>query len=96
MILRIGDEFFSVHRNIVSARSPVFRSMFDKEVKENIRDVPDLDADTLRSLLLFLYTENCEKDLQWQNASDLFKAAHLYRIEICRGLLFFKGQSQQI
>ncbi|GIY64636.1 speckle-type POZ protein-like B [Caerostris extrusa] len=80
VILRTGDELFSIHRNIVSARSPLFRGMFDKETKENeIIDVPDLDADTLRKLLLFLYTETV-KDLQWKNASDLFKAAHLYRI----------------
>ncbi|GIY23068.1 TD and POZ domain-containing protein 4 [Caerostris darwini] len=89
--LRTGDEFFSVHRNIVSARSPVFRSMFDKEVKEHdVIDVPDLDADTLQSLLLFLYTETA-KDPQCQDASDLFKAAHLYRMgdlaEVCSSFL---------
>ncbi|GIY61089.1 BTB domain-containing protein [Caerostris extrusa] len=96
-ILRTGGEFFPIHRNIVSARSPVFRRMFDKEMRENeFIDVPDLDADTLRNLLLFLYTETV-KDLQWQNASQLFKAAHLYQIRDCERLPFFlKGESLRI
>ncbi|GIX78202.1 uncharacterized protein CDAR_509001 [Caerostris darwini] len=96
-VLRTGEEFFPIHRNIVSARSPVFRRMFDKEMKENeLIDVPDLDADTLRNLLLFLYTETV-KDLQWQNASQLFKAAHLYQIRDCERLPFFlEGESLRI
>ncbi|GIZ01719.1 speckle-type POZ protein-like B [Caerostris extrusa] len=78
--LRVGNESFPVHKSILSSRSPVFKNMFNNDMKEDRTiDISDLDAKLLGDLLLFMYTETVE-DLRWESASDLFKASHLYQM----------------
>ncbi|GIX94328.1 speckle-type POZ protein B [Caerostris extrusa] len=76
---------FPVHRAVLAARSPEFKSMFTSK-KETEADsavvvlVEDLDDDTAQRLLLFLYTGVLE-DLQWDTAYKLLKTAEKYQIE---------------
>ncbi|GFU28143.1 TD and POZ domain-containing protein 4 [Nephila pilipes] len=91
--LRTGNENFPVHKNILSVRSPVFRAMFGNEMREKTSkdlDLPDIDADILRRLLLFLYTDTV-KNLDWESALDLYRAADHYEVldlrEKCSTLL---------
>ncbi|GIY26994.1 TD and POZ domain-containing protein 1 [Caerostris extrusa] len=80
--LRTGAETFPAHWFILSARSPVFRAMFQSDMKEKAQDcihIEDVDADTVRRLLLYMYTDACE-DLQWESASQLYAAADKYQI----------------
>ncbi|GIY49748.1 speckle-type POZ protein [Caerostris darwini] len=78
--LRVGTESFSVHKSILSSRSPVFRNMFKNGTKEGEAiEICDLDAKLLRDLLLFLYTETVD-DLQWESATALLKASHMYQV----------------
>ncbi|CAL1292333.1 unnamed protein product [Larinioides sclopetarius] len=78
--LRAGKESFQVHKNILSARSPMFKAMFSSDMMEKDRntiDLPDLDGVTLRRLLFYIYT-NTLKDLPLEKAFDLFRAADEY------------------
>ncbi|GFS80042.1 TD and POZ domain-containing protein 1 [Nephila pilipes] len=80
--LRTASETFSVHKAILSARSPVFRKMFMKDIEESTRqcvDIPHLEDETVRRMLLFMYT-NTLKDLQWESASKLYIAAVKYEM----------------
>ncbi|KAF8771300.1 Speckle-type POZ protein like [Argiope bruennichi] len=76
------SEILSAHWFILTARSPVFRAMFESDMKEKAKDtisVVDLEPDTVRRLLLYLYTDTLE-ELHWEAASDLYVAAETYQI----------------
>ncbi|CAL1294985.1 unnamed protein product [Larinioides sclopetarius] len=73
---------FPVHTAILSARSPVFKAMFSNDMKEKTNgcvDVSDLQDETVRRFLLYLYTDQLE-DLTWDEALQLFKAADKYAV----------------
>ncbi|GFW48230.1 speckle-type POZ protein [Trichonephila clavipes] len=80
--LRTTTQTFHSHKIILSARSPVFRAMFTTDMKEKIQecvDVPDLEDDTVRRMLLYMYTNDLE-GLQWNLAVKLYDAADKYLI----------------
>ncbi|GFU84712.1 TD and POZ domain-containing protein 3 [Trichonephila clavipes] len=80
--LRTESETFHAHKTILSARSPVFLAMFTTDMKESIQDyvdVSDLENDTVRRMLLYVYTNNLE-DLHWESAFKLYPAADKYQI----------------
>ncbi|GBL99082.1 Speckle-type POZ protein-like B [Araneus ventricosus] len=80
--LRTNTQTFSAHKLILSARSPVFRATFTHDMKENMNgcvDIEDLDSDTVRRMLEFMYTDSLE-DLEWENAKNLYFAADKYQI----------------
>ncbi|KAF8771528.1 Speckle-type POZ protein B like protein [Argiope bruennichi] len=82
MKLRTNTQTFSTHKLILSARSPVFRAMFTHDMKEKVKDcvdIEDLDSDSVRRMLLFMYTDNLE-DMEWENAKSLYFAADKYEI----------------
>ncbi|GFT86861.1 TD and POZ domain-containing protein 4 [Trichonephila clavipes] len=73
---------FPAHKNILSARSLVFRNMFTSDMKEKNTgcvDIDDLDDDTVQRLLLYIYTATVQ-DLQWDSACNLYAAADKYEI----------------
>ncbi|XP_055941844.1 speckle-type POZ protein B-like [Argiope bruennichi] len=82
MELRTSTQSFPVHKNILSVRSPVFRRMFSNDMKEvNIGcvDITDLEDDTVRRMIQYIYTDSLE-DLQLENAIKLYVAADKYEI----------------
>ncbi|CAL1291024.1 unnamed protein product [Larinioides sclopetarius] len=82
IILNAANKSIPCHRVILCSRSPVFKAMFDNQMKEAIKreiDIPDLDGDTLHRLLLYLYSEELE-DMNWTIAKKLLYAANKYEI----------------
>ncbi|GFQ91701.1 hypothetical protein TNCT_134701 [Trichonephila clavata] len=80
--LRTSTKTFSAHKNILSARSPIFKEMFRKYTKDKTMgcvDLTDIDADTIHRMLLYLYTDTLE-DLKCETASALYVAAEKYQI----------------
>ncbi|GBM23461.1 Protein roadkill [Araneus ventricosus] len=80
--LQVGSDVIQTHKNILSARSPVFKAMFTKDMKEtNSKTVviEDLDSDTVRRLLLYMYTDAIH-DYQWENIMNLYFAADKYEV----------------
>ncbi|GIY18664.1 hypothetical protein CDAR_11861 [Caerostris darwini] len=80
--LRTTTDTFHAHKIILSARSPVFRAMFTSDMKENVQqcvEIPDVDADTMREMLRYIYTDTVT-DLQWKNAYKLYEVADKYGI----------------
>ncbi|GFS73576.1 speckle-type POZ protein B [Trichonephila clavipes] len=73
---------FHTHKAILSARSPVFRAMFTTDMLENIQervDLPDVEADTVRRMLLYVYSNKLE-GLRWDSSLKLYSAADKYEI----------------
>ncbi|CAL1276732.1 unnamed protein product [Larinioides sclopetarius] len=80
--LETKTSVFPAHTTILSARSPVFRAMFSADMKEKLNgsvDVSDLDDETVRQLLLFLYSNKLQ-ELKWEDALRLYDAADKYEI----------------
>ncbi|GIY37835.1 TD and POZ domain-containing protein 4 [Caerostris extrusa] len=81
--LQAGFNCFVVHKNILAARSPVFKALFEKESKEMASgciNITKLDPDILRRILLYIYTDSVEY-LQWETAFNLFKGADMYGLQ---------------
>ncbi|XP_055941847.1 speckle-type POZ protein B-like [Argiope bruennichi] len=81
-VLRTSTSTFPVHKGILSARSPVFRSMFSSDMKENNSgyvDIDDFEDDIVHRMLLYMYTDSLE-DLRFENAPNLYRIADKYQI----------------
>ncbi|GFW62712.1 TD and POZ domain-containing protein 3 [Trichonephila clavipes] len=73
---------FPAHKNILSARSPVFKAMFTNDMREKNSecvDIEDFDNDTVQRLLLYIYTATLQ-DLRWDSACNLYASADKYEI----------------
>lgn len=77
--LKVDGKEFEVHMSILSARSPVFKAMFQhkmRESKEKKVDISDLSADTVQQMLQHIYTG--EVSTLEQSAESLLEAADKY------------------
>ncbi|GIZ05087.1 TD and POZ domain-containing protein 3 [Caerostris extrusa] len=80
--LRVATENLRVHKTVLCARSPVFKAMLTSNMKETISqvmDIPDLEIDVVRRMLVFMYTDTVD-DIGWETASKLYAAADKYGI----------------
>lgn len=83
----VGDddrEPLLAHRNILSARSPVFKAMFEHEMLENKRsrvDIEDVGYDVMKELLKYLYTAKLTGNLGLNMMAELLVAAEKYNVE---------------
>merc|ERR1712126_125361 len=80
--LQCGEKIFDCHKVMLSARSPVFRAMFQAEMEEkktNKVDINDLHPDILAEMLHFIYTGKTPK--LDEIAGDLLGAADRYQID---------------
>ncbi|PRD34438.1 UNVERIFIED_CONTAM: spop [Trichonephila clavipes] len=80
--LKTKMKTFHVHRFVLCARSPVFRSMLTidmKESKEKCIEIYDLDTESVEALLYFLYTGHIQ-NIEWETATKLYYAADKYDI----------------
>jgi len=80
--LHCGDQVFDCHQVILAVRSPVFRAMFEADMKEKKTrkvDVKDIRPDVLSEALTFIYTGMTPNldDL----AEDLLVAADKYQLD---------------
>ncbi|GFR00815.1 tdpoz3 [Trichonephila clavata] len=82
IMLSTETKTFPSHSAVLCARSPVFKATLTNDMKEMIKgsvDIMDLDADTVRRMLSYMYTDSVE-DLQWESALRLYEAANKYEI----------------
>ncbi|GBN01028.1 Protein roadkill [Araneus ventricosus] len=91
--LRVDSDILPVHKVILGARSPTFNAMFTNDYKETSCGhvlVSDINSDTIRRFLIYMYTDRIE-NLTIENATKLYYAADKYRVlclrEICASFL---------
>ncbi|GBM76967.1 Protein roadkill [Araneus ventricosus] len=80
--LRAGSKLFPAHKCILSARSSVFKAMFSRDMMEKTSqfvEITDVNEDTLRELLSYIYTDSVG-ELEWRGAADLYRAADKYEL----------------
>ncbi|GBO28546.1 TD and POZ domain-containing protein 4 [Araneus ventricosus] len=80
--LKTSSGTFPAHKVILSASSSVFKTMFSNDAKENNSeyvDIKELDDDTVKRMLHYIYTSSAE-DLTWESATGLYDAANKYGI----------------
>ena len=61
--IKCGDKTFDAHQVILSTWSPVFRGMFQAEMKEKetkIVEIQDLEPDVMLEMLKFIYIGSCD------------------------------------
>ena len=93
VILLAEDREFKAHRNILSARSPVFAGMFGNDMQESATgrvDIPDIKAEVLQELLTYIYTDDCPALVAQGNvvdkARELLYAADKYQLTRLKAL----------
>ncbi|KAF8786827.1 Speckle-type POZ protein like [Argiope bruennichi] len=91
--IKTKTKSFHVHKLLLCARSPVFKTMLTTDMKEkncNSIQIEELEDDIVQQFLHFMYTDNLE-DLQWESAIKLYYAGDKYEIEklkiICSAFL---------
>ncbi|CAL1287253.1 unnamed protein product [Larinioides sclopetarius] len=80
--LHTVTETFPAHTAILSAKSPVFEAMFAskmKEADEKCVQIDDVDAETVKRMLVFLYSGKVD-ELEWKDAKELYFAADKYQL----------------
>lgn len=82
LILKIGDIELRTHRDILRARSRVFQSMLDhdmKEKKSGVIDIPDCDPQAMELFLSYVYCGRVET-LDQSNMLGLYYVADKYEM----------------
>ncbi|XP_014233149.1 TD and POZ domain-containing protein 4-like [Trichogramma pretiosum] len=81
--LSVGNQSFHAHKAILANCSQVFATMFNidmKESKDNIVKINDLNAETVQSMLQFVYTRKVEQ-LNENIVINLLMASDKYQME---------------
>ncbi|XP_028624726.1 TD and POZ domain-containing protein 1-like [Grammomys surdaster] len=82
--LLVGGHEFRAHKAILAARSPVFRAMFEHEVKErlmNLIEIHDLDPQVFKEMMGFIYTGKAPHFHSHSIATGVLAAADKYGLE---------------
>ncbi|XP_003740867.1 speckle-type POZ protein B [Galendromus occidentalis] len=82
VMLAVNGKEFYAHKAILAARSPVFNAMFEHDLEEKKTsrvEISDMDEDTLKEMLRFIYTG--KSNALDKMADDLLAAADKYALE---------------
>nr|XP_015910427.1 TD and POZ domain-containing protein 3 [Parasteatoda tepidariorum] len=80
--LHCGSDVFRAHKNILSARSPVFAAMFLNPMRESHQDfveIQGMEPSILRKMLEYIYSSKTEP-LNATLACELLSAAYMYQL----------------
>ena len=79
--IKVGvDGTFKVHKSILAIQSPVFDTMFDSKMQENVSGkmiIPDFSAGAVDDFLHFIYNGEVRS---FSNAMELFVLAEKYQV----------------
>ncbi|XP_015903519.1 uncharacterized protein [Parasteatoda tepidariorum] len=81
--LKTRDKIIAAHKCLLSARSPVFATMFDQDMLETqtgVVNIPDVESDTLQSFLEFLYTDTIT-NTDYEKLLKLMFVAEKYQVD---------------
>lgn len=84
--IEVGEERVEAHRNILAARSPVFRAMLSSSMQEGLEKkivIKDLEPRAVQDMVGYLYTGSVKTET-WENDDlclGLLQAAHVYKVD---------------
>lgn len=82
LILKVGDKELRAHRDILRARSRVFESMLDHDMKEKnsgVIDIRDCNVQAMEQFLTYVYCGKVE-NLDKSNMLELYYVADKYEM----------------
>ncbi|XP_028638504.1 TD and POZ domain-containing protein 5-like [Grammomys surdaster] len=82
--LLVGGYEFRAHKAILAARSPVFRAMFEHEMKEGLTnrvEIQDLDPQVFKEMMGFMYTGKVPHFQSYWMTIGVLAAADKYGLE---------------
>ena len=85
IVIRVKKEKFNAHKTVLSARSPVFRAMFQSNLTEtqtNKLKIKGITPAVFKELLRFMYTDQVEQ-LE-ELAEELLAAAEKYMLDLLK------------
>lgn len=82
VMFTVSGESFAAHKNILAARSPVFRAEFSGEMQEKASqcvEIKDMDPQVFKAMLHFIYTDMVPLDFnnQQEKVDGTVMAQHL-------------------
>ncbi|XP_034349432.1 TD and POZ domain-containing protein 1-like [Arvicanthis niloticus] len=93
--LLVAGHEFGAHKAILAARSPVFRAMFEHEMKESLTnhvEIQDLDPQVFREMMRFIYSGKVPQLHSHSMATGVLAAADKYGLEglkvLCEDALY--------
>jgi len=97
VLIKCQDRSFEAHQLILSASSPVFRGMFQADMKEKKNqqlEIEDIEPDVVVEMLKWCYNRSCvatEENPDLDMVADLLVASDKYQIatlrNVCQSLL---------
>ena len=85
MEIDCGGKVFPCHKLVLSARSPVFKAMFESKMKESVSGkvtIEDIKPEIMNEMLHFIYTSRiAKKNIMVEFAIELLAAADKYQLE---------------
>lgn len=88
--IKCEDQTFDAHQVILATRSPVFRAMFQAEMKEKDSRqlvIRDLKATVIPEMLKYIYTGSCcvkDEKPDMEEVSALLEAADKYQMDVLK------------
>ena len=85
-----GERTFSCHKNILSARSPVFKAMFQADMKETASgkvEIKDYSPDVIQQMIRYIYSSRPfdETDVEdREQIMELLRAADQYKLDLLK------------
>ena len=86
--IKCGDQTFDAHQLVLSARSPVFKTMLQTEMKEKktgLIEIKDFDPNIIQEVLNYIYTGDLyssDEELSSEIVEDIMEAADKYQLDI--------------
>ena len=96
MEIDCGGKLFPCHKLIMSARSPVFKAMFDVEMKERESGkvtIEDIKPEIMTEMLHFIYTGLVKDSVTTEFSKELLAAADKYQLESLKDICQYKIRS---
>ena len=82
-----GGQVFHCHKLILSTRSPVFKLMFQNNMKEKETKKVDIEGiipEVLKEMLKFIYSGTLSSNDDQISPTDLLKAANQYQLDLLK------------
>ena len=78
--IKCGPSEFKAHRDILAARSPVFKKILEEDKQGEIPIKKDMRSDTVEIMLDYIYTSKLPRVMEYVQLEDLIGAADFYAL----------------
>ncbi|XP_008553467.1 speckle-type POZ protein-like [Microplitis demolitor] len=84
VVVKVENDEFPAHKLVLASHSPVFRRMFNtdmKEAKENCVNFINFETEVIKEVLKFMYTGKVEAEDDTELVLSVLACANMYQID---------------